>query len=58
MFIYLTASKVLDVLMDWKKLNQLLALEQVSGVIRAPQMSMMMLLAKKVSKVNLKLFYS
>ena len=51
MFIYLTASKVLDVLMDWKKVNQLLALEQVSGDIRAPQMFMMMLLAKKLAKL-------
>ena len=36
----------------------MLALEQVSGVTKALQMSMVMLLAKKFSKVNLKPFYS
>ena len=44
--------KLLYLLMDWKTINLLPALEQVRGVIRALQTSMMVLLAK-FSNVNL-----
>ena len=44
--------KLLCLLMDWKTINLLPALEQVRGVIRALQTSMMVLLAK-FSNVNL-----
>ena len=47
----LMTSKLLYLLMDWETLH---LLEQVSGVIRALQTSMMVLLTKIVSKVNLK----
>ena len=47
----LMTSKLLYLLMDWETVH---LLEQVSGVIRALQTSMMVLLTKIVSKVNLK----
>ena len=40
--------------MDWETFNLLSSLEQVRGVIRALQTSMIVLLAKIVSNVNLK----
>ena len=48
------ASKLLYLLMDWETFNLLSSLEQVRGVIRALQTSMIVLLAKIVSNVNLK----
>ena len=53
-FTYLMASKLLYLLMDWETFNLLSSLEQVRGVIRALQTSMIVLLAKIVSNVNLK----
>ena len=46
-------SKLLYLLMDWETFNYFPALEQVSGVIRALQTSMMVLLEKIISNVNL-----
>ena len=54
MFTYLIAPKLLYLFMDWETFNYLHLLEQVSSVIRARQISMMVLLTKIVSKVNLK----
>ena len=48
------ASKLLCILTDWETFNELHLLEQVSGVIRALQKSMMVLLTKSVSNINLK----
>ena len=48
------ASKPLYLRMDVETLNQLPALEQFKGVIRALQTFMMILLPKVVSNVNLK----
>ena len=53
-FTYLIASKLLYLLMDWETFNLLSSLEQVRGVIRALQTSMIVLLAKIISNVNLK----
>ena len=47
-------SKLLSLLMDWETFNQLLALEQFRGVIKALQTSMMVLLTKVLSSVSLK----
>ena len=47
-------SKLFYLLMDWETFNQLPALEQIRDVIRAIQRSMMVLLAKIVSNINLK----
>ena len=54
MFTYLMASKLLYLLMDWETFNQLYAFEQVRGVIKALQTSIMELLTKIVSNVSLK----
>ena len=48
------ASKLLSLLMDWETFNQLPTLEQVRGLIRALQTSMMVLLTKILSNFNLK----
>ena len=48
------ASKMLYLFMDWKTFNQLPPLEQVRDVIRALQTSLMVLLTKLVSNINLK----
>ena len=53
-FTYLIASKLLHLLIDWETFNQLSALKQVRGVIRALQTSMIVLLAKIVSSVTWK----
>ena len=45
------ASKLLYLLMDWETFNQLHALEQVSGVTRALQASMIVLLTKLFSNI-------
>ena len=43
--------------MDWETLNELHRLEQIRGVIRALQTSMIVLLAKIFSNINLKTNY-
>ena len=40
--------------MDWETFNWLYALEQIRGVIRTLQTSIIVLLAKTVSNINLK----
>ena len=50
---YLMALKLLYLLIDSETINSLPALEQVRGVIRAIQTSMIVLLAKIVNNVNL-----
>ena len=47
-------SKVIHLLMDWETFNQLPALEQVRGAMKALQISTIELLAKIISNVNLK----
>ena len=54
MFTRLKTSKLMYLLMDWETFNQLHLLEQVNGVIRALQASVMVLLTKIASNVNLK----
>ena len=46
MFMYLMASKLFHLLMDWETFNQLPALEQVRGVIRVLLTPAMVFLAK------------
>ena len=48
------ASKLLYLFIDWETFNKLHLLEQVSGVIRALQISMMVILTEIVNNVNLK----
>ena len=48
------ASKLLYLFIDWETFNKLHLLEQVSGVIRALQTSMMVILTEIVNNVNLK----
>ena len=55
MLIYLMASTLLYLHMDWETFNWLHALEKVSGVIRAVEASKMILLTKTVSNVKGKL---
>ena len=50
----LMASKLLYLFIDWETFNKLHLLEQVSGVIRALQTSMMVILTEIVNNVNLK----
>ena len=54
MFTYLMVSKLLYLPMDWEIFNQLLALEQVRGVMKALQPSIMVLLTKIVCNISLK----
>ena len=54
MFTYLTALKLLSLIMDWERFTLLSVLQHVRGVIWDLQTSMIVLLTKIVSSVNLK----
>ena len=53
-FTYLMATKLVYLLMDWEIFNQLPALEQVRGVIRALKTSIMERFAKLVNTAYLR----